>query len=189
MWMYERAKLPGIVAAQELTPSWDSPESHIGIARKLRDTIPHAIILDQYSNPHNPLAHYYGTYPEIRSSLAGSTFDNKNVSALFAGAGTGGTITGLARGIRDDESEAGPSRKRAKIVAIDPEGSILGGGDVVGSYEVEGIGYVGVDSAWSGEGERNRMRMRRGAGLPGCGQLGLQEVNRTDETGLLPRGA
>lgn len=125
-----------------LTPRWDSPESHIGIAKKLRDTIPHATILDQYSNPHNPLAHYYGTYPEIRSSLADSTFDNKHVSALFAGAGTGGTITGLARGIRDDEAEAGPSRKRARVVAIDPEGSILGGGDVVGSYEVEGIGYV-----------------------------------------------
>ena len=126
----------------KLTFRWDSPESHIGIARHLRDTIPHAIILDQYSNPHNPLAHYYGTYPEIRSSLAESSFEIKHVSALFAGAGTGGTITGLARGIRDDEAEAGPSRKRARVVAIDPEGSILGGGDVVGNYEVEGIGYV-----------------------------------------------
>jgi cysteine synthase len=71
---------------------------------------------------------------------------------LVAGAGTGGTITGIARAIRDNEqlgpgaatatSDAeGGQRKRAKIIAVDPEGSILGGGHV-GNYEVEGIGYV-----------------------------------------------
>jgi cystathionine beta-synthase len=45
--------------------SWDSPESHIGIAKYLRDHIPNAVILDQYSNPNNPLAHYHSTYGEI----------------------------------------------------------------------------------------------------------------------------
>lgn len=72
---------------------------------------------------------------------------------LVAGAGTGGTITGIARAIRDNEQLSpaaaaattsdpqGGQRKRAKIIAVDPEGSILGGGHV-GNYEVEGIGYV-----------------------------------------------
>ena len=42
----------------------------IGVAKALRDAIPHAVILDQYSNPHNPLAHYYGTYGEIKVCLS-----------------------------------------------------------------------------------------------------------------------
>ena len=57
---------------------------------------------------------------------------------MVAGAGTGGTITGLARAIRNSENLCQP---RATVVAVDPEGSILGGGEP-GNYEVEGIGYV-----------------------------------------------
>jgi cystathionine beta-synthase len=45
--------------------AWDSPDSHIGVARSLEKSIPHGIILDQYANPQNPLAHYHTTYPEI----------------------------------------------------------------------------------------------------------------------------
>jgi len=58
-----------------------------------------------------------------------------------AGAGTGGTITGLARAIRDHESSSSSeSSRRTTVLAVDPEGSILGGGEP-GVYEVEGIGY------------------------------------------------
>lgn len=53
---------------QGLTDRWDSPESHIGVAKSLRDSIPNAVILDQYSNPNNPLAHYHSTYGEIMVS-------------------------------------------------------------------------------------------------------------------------
>ena len=62
----------------------------------------------------------------------------------MAGAGTGGTITGLARAIRDNAKKSslnGEKHRRTKVVACDPEGSILGGGEP-GNYEVEGIGYV-----------------------------------------------
>jgi cystathionine beta-synthase len=45
--------------------AWDSPESHIGIARRLQKELPNSHILDQYSNPSNPLAHYDGTAEEI----------------------------------------------------------------------------------------------------------------------------
>jgi len=59
---------------------------------------------------------------------------------LVAGAGTGGTITGISRAIRDaQEKEDGDAR--TTVVAVDPEGSILGGGEP-GNYQVEGIGYV-----------------------------------------------
>ncbi|WVW80896.1 cystathionine beta-synthase [Kwoniella bestiolae CBS 10118] len=126
--------------------AWDSPESHIGIARKLQKSIPGGVILDQYSNPHNPLAHYYGTYEEIVHSLKTSDLPRKDISLLVAGAGTGGTITGLGRAIRDYEASLpqtngnGSSHVRTTILAVDPEGSILGGGEP-GNYQVEGIGY------------------------------------------------
>ncbi|WWC98606.1 cystathionine beta-synthase [Kwoniella sp. B9012] len=126
--------------------AWDSPESHIGVARKLQKSIPGGVILDQYSNPHNPLAHYYGTYEEIMHSLKTSDLPRKDISLLVAGAGTGGTITGLGRAIRDYEASLpqtdgnSSSHGRTTIIAVDPEGSILGGGEP-GNYQVEGIGY------------------------------------------------
>jgi cysteine synthase len=78
--------------------------------------------------------------------LSTSSLPSKQISLLVAGAGTGGTITGLARAVRD--GEAGTD-KRAKIVAVDPVGSILGGGEP-GNYEVEGIGYVSFTRSTSG---------------------------------------
>ena len=58
----------------------------------------------------------------------------------MAGAGTGGTITGLSRAIRDNEAGQGGGT-RTTVLAVDPEGSILGGGEP-GNYAVEGIGYA-----------------------------------------------
>src|SRR5215470_14939950 len=71
--------------------AFDSPESHIGVAKRLEKEIPNAHILDQYGNPDNPLAHELGTAEEIWSQTSG------RITAVVAGAGTGGTITGLAR--------------------------------------------------------------------------------------------
>src|SRR5262247_4157339 len=64
--------------------AWDSPESHIGVARQLQKIIPHSHILDQYSNPSNPLAHDEGTAREIIAQTGGK-FD-----AIVMTAGTGG---------------------------------------------------------------------------------------------------
>ncbi|RCI14751.1 hypothetical protein L249_6688 [Ophiocordyceps polyrhachis-furcata BCC 54312] len=119
------------------TPSqaaWDSPESHIGVARRLEKEIPNAHILDQYGNKDNPLAHELGTAEEIWEQTGG------RVDVVVAGAGTGGTITGLARGLRKHSRDV-------KIVAADPEGSILALPDSLNEqhanepYKVEGIGY------------------------------------------------
>ena len=108
--------------------AWDSPESHIGVAKKLCSVIPGSHILDQYSNPSNPLAHEEGTGQEILDQTDG------RVDAIILTAGTGGTLTGVARRIR----EKLPS---CMIVGVDPEGSILAGPGAIHTYKVEGIGY------------------------------------------------
>ena len=104
------------------------PESHISVAKKLNDEIENSHILDQYSNPSNPEAHYYGTAEEIIKD-----FDN-NLDMVVISVGTGGTITGIAKRLKEE-------MPAIKIIGADPEGSILGGGEKVSSYLVEGIGY------------------------------------------------
>jgi len=108
--------------------SWDSPDSHIGIAKKLNKEIPNSHILDQYSNPANPEAHYNGTAEEILED-----FDD-SLKMVVAGVGTGGTITGMAKKLKE-------KRPEIIIIGVDPYGSILGGGDEIFPYQVEGIGY------------------------------------------------
>lgn len=118
--------------------AWDSPESHIGVARRLEKEIPGGVILDQYSNPNNPLAHELGTAKEIveqTENIPG------RLAAVIGGAGTGGTITGISRGIRKAHGNA------VKIIAADPQGSILAVPASLNEkfkdkpYKVEGIGY------------------------------------------------
>ena len=114
--------------------AFDSPESHIGVARRLEKELPNAHILDQYGNADNPLAHELGTAEEIWTQTSGT------VTAAIAGAGTGGTITGLARGLHKHNASI-------KIIAADPEGSILALPSQLNDtnsnqpYKVEGIGY------------------------------------------------
>jgi cystathionine beta-synthase len=108
--------------------AWDSPESHIGVARRLKEVIPNSHILDQYSNPSNPIAHEEGTGAEIVEQCGG------RLDAIVMTAGTGGTITGVAKAIK----RAVPA---CKVIGVDPEGSILAGPGEIKSYKVEGIGY------------------------------------------------
>ncbi|ORY02635.1 cystathionine beta-synthase [Basidiobolus meristosporus CBS 931.73] len=113
--------------------AWDAPESHIGVARRLNKEIPNSVILDQYVNINNPMAHYEGTAEEILRACDGQ------VDMIVAGAGTGGTITGIAKKIK----ERCPN---VEIVGVDPFGSILALPESLNetditSYKVEGIGY------------------------------------------------
>jgi cystathionine beta-synthase len=108
--------------------AWDAPESHIGVARQLQKIIPNSHILDQYSNPDNPLAHYHGTGKEIVEQTGGK-FD-----FIVLTAGTGGTVTGVAKYVKEHA-------KGAKVIGVDPVGSILAGPGPIGTYKVEGIGY------------------------------------------------
>ena len=108
--------------------SFDSPESHIGVAKKLQKEIPNSHILDQYENPSNPEAHYDGTAQEILDVFG------KDLHMVVMGVGTGGTITGVAKRLKEEIPDI-------VIVGADPVGSILGGGTEVEPYLVEGIGY------------------------------------------------
>jgi len=108
--------------------AWDDPESHIEIAKKLNNEIKDSHILDQYANPNNPNAHYQFTAKEIIDD-----FPN-GLDMIVAGVGTGGTITGLAKRLKEEYPNI-------IVVGVDPFGSILGGGDEIYPYKVEGIGY------------------------------------------------
>jgi len=108
--------------------AFDDPESHIQVAKKLQKKIPNSHILDQYSNPSNPKAHYEGTAEEIIEDFG------KDLDMVVMGVGTGGTITGVAQRLKEFNSDI-------QIIGADPVGSILGGGNKVSSYLVEGIGY------------------------------------------------
>ena len=108
--------------------AYDDPESHIEVAKRMQKEIPKSHILDQYANPSNPKAHYEGTAQEILDD-----FDD-DLSMVVMGVGTGGTITGVAKRLKEIKPEI-------KIIGADPVGSILGGGKKVEPYLVEGIGY------------------------------------------------
>ncbi|WP_131782089.1 pyridoxal-phosphate dependent enzyme [Legionella gresilensis] len=108
--------------------AWNDPDSHISLAKKLQQEIPNAHILDQYANPYNPNAHYYGTAQEIIDDFG------TDLHMVVAGVGTGGTITGIAKRLKEFNPDI-------KIIGVDPIGSILGGGQEVKPYHVEGIGY------------------------------------------------
>lgn len=149
MSLEKEAALRALGAEVVRTPTeaaWDSPESHIGVAQKLEREIPHGIILDQYRNVNNPLAHEYMTGPEIIDSVVStpstsSTPSSRKVDVVIATAGTGGTLTGISRAIKKAHN------KDCVIVGVDPKGSILAlpnelnAADEGTQYTVEGIGY------------------------------------------------
>jgi cystathionine beta-synthase len=104
----------------------DSPEHYKNVAHRLADEIPGACCPDQYSNPANPATHYATTGPEIWRDTAG------RITTFVAGIGTGGTISGTARYLKEQNPNI-------KIIGADPPGSVYSG-DTPGPYKVEGIG-------------------------------------------------
>lgn len=104
----------------------EHPESIYNVAKKLAGEIPNSYMPDQYSNPSNPNAHYLTTGPEIWRQTEGK------IDYLLAGVGTGGTITGAAKFLK----EKNPG---IKIVGVDPEGSLFTQKEIK-PYEIEGIG-------------------------------------------------
>lgn len=106
----------------------DHPDSLFGVARRLLAEIPNSYMLDQYENPDNPDAHYYGTGAEIAEQCRG------HLDYFVCSVGTGGTITGAARWLKENIPGV-------RVVGVDPVGSILGGGEPGPPYLVEGIGY------------------------------------------------
>ena len=104
----------------------DSPESYYGVANRLASEIPGAFQPNQFHNHANPEAHYHTTGPEIWEQTGGS------ITHFVAGLGTGGTISGAARYLKE-------KNPNIHVIGADPEGSIYSG-DTPKSYAVEGIG-------------------------------------------------
>ncbi len=104
----------------------ESPESYYSVSNRLAEEIPGAYKPDQYSNAGNPDAHYETTGPELWSQTGGE------LDAVVLSVGTGGTITGVARYLKERKPDL-------LVVAADPEGSIYSS-EKVHPYLVEGIG-------------------------------------------------
>jgi cystathionine beta-synthase len=104
----------------------DSPDSYNGVADRLAREIPGAWRPNQFTNLANPEVHYRTTGHEIWEQTEG------RITAFVAGVGTGGTITGVGRYLKEQNPEV-------RIIAADPEGSVLSG-DKPRPWKVEGIG-------------------------------------------------
>jgi len=105
----------------------NDPESYYNVANRLAAEIPGSFQPNQFENHENPEAHYLSTGPEIWEQTDGK------IDYLVAGIGTGGTISGTARYLKEKNPEI-------KIIGADPEGSIYTQGGKPKSYLVEGIG-------------------------------------------------
>ncbi len=114
----------------------DSPESYYSVSDRLVREIPGAWKPDQYSNPNNPKSHYESTGPEIWEQTDGK------ITCFVAGIGTGGTISGTGKYLKEVSNNA------VKVVGADPEGSIYSGG-TGRPYLVEGVGEDFWPSAYN----------------------------------------
>jgi cystathionine beta-synthase len=126
----KRAVLRAYGAEVVVTPTDVAPEdprSYYSVSDRIVAETPGAYKPNQYDNPQGPLSHYETTGPEIWRDTDGT------VTHFVAGVGTGGTITGTGRYLRE------VSDGRVRIVGADPVGSIYSGGPVHG-YAVEGVG-------------------------------------------------
>ncbi|NUR30548.1 MAG: cystathionine beta-synthase [Catenulispora sp.] len=105
----------------------EHPDSYYNVSDRLVREIPGAWKPDQYSNPENPASHYHSTGPELWEQTGGG------ITAFVAGVGTGGTISGTGRYLKEVSDGA------VKVIGADPEGSVYSGG-TGRPYLVEGVG-------------------------------------------------
>src|SRR4249920_3536989 len=124
-----------VITATNVPP--DSPESYNGVADRLGREIPGAWRPNQFANLANPEIHYRTTGPEIWEQSGGQ------ITAFVAGVGTGGTISGVGRYLKECNPEI-------RIIGADPEGSVLSG-DKPQPWKVEGIGEDFVPKTFNGQ--------------------------------------
>lgn len=124
----ERRKLAAAYGAEiVLTPGSTGMKGAVEKANELRDTIPGAVILQQFENASNPAAHVASTGPEIWSDTDGK------VDAFVAGVGTGGTVSGVGKFLK-------AKNPNVKIFAVEPDTSPLLSKGVAGPHKLQGIG-------------------------------------------------
>lgn len=124
----ERRNLLKALGAQlVLTPGSEGMKGAITKAKELQDSIPGSVILQQFENPSNPLIHYRSTGPEIWHDTDGE------VDFLVAGVGTGGTISGTTKYLKE-------RRPSLKALAVEPASSAVLSGEPSGAHKIQGIG-------------------------------------------------
>lgn len=122
-----RNLLKAFGARLELTPGKDGMRGAIARAEELRNQIPGAVILGQFDNPANPAIHVRTTAEEIWEDTKGQ------VDVFVAGAGTGGTICGTARGLKQHKASI-------QAFAVEPAASPVLSQGVSGTHKIQGIG-------------------------------------------------
>ena len=124
----ERRKLLAAFGAElVLTPAKEGMQGSIKKAEELVKTIPNALILQQFSNPANPEIHTLTTAPEILQDTAG------NLDAFVAAVGTGGTLSGTAKVLKEVIPDIA-------VFAVEPEDSAILSGEEPAPHKIQGIG-------------------------------------------------
>ncbi len=138
----ERRKLASAYGTEiVLTPGSEGMKGAVNKAEELRDSIPGAVILQQFENPSNPAVHERTTGIEIVNAAKA---DGIKIDAFVAGVGTGGTVSGTGKAIKEAFPEA-------KVFAVEPESSPILSGGVPGPHKIQGIGANFIPGNYNAE--------------------------------------